>query len=116
MGLDWVQKTLRLRLGFTAYPGTLNVRPDQPVGMAQWERIRRGAGGVEIAPPDASFCRALCFRMEVTAPSASEKIPGAVILPEVENYPADKIEIIAAVNIKHSLGVGDGDRLTLKFF
>ena len=116
MAVEWVQDAVRERLGFTAYPATLNLRPAQPEGVARWEQVRRVAEAVEISPPDLSFCHALCFRVEVTVPSSGDKVRGAVLLPQVLNYPADKIEIVAPMNIKQSLGVRDGDRLTLEFF
>jgi len=40
---------------------------------------------------------------------------GAVLFPEVENYPDDKIEIVAPLRLKEHLGVGDGDQLTWEF-
>ena len=116
MALEWVQNALSERLGFTAYPATLNLRPDGAEGLARWEEIRWAAEAIEIVPPDPSFCRALCFQVEVAAPSSDEKIRGAVLWPQVPNYPADKIEVVAPVNIKQSLGVGDGDYLRVKFF
>jgi riboflavin kinase, archaea type len=38
-----------------------------------------------------------------------------VLLPEVTDYPKDKIEIVAPLRLKDALGVRDGDRLTLEF-
>jgi riboflavin kinase len=40
---------------------------------------------------------------------------GAVLLPEVEDYPRDKIEVVAPVRLKEALGVKDGDPLILEF-
>ena len=115
MALEWVQNALGERLGFLAYPATLNLRPDGAEGLARWEEIRRAAEAIEIVPPDPSFCRALCFQVEVSA-SSGEKVQGAVLWPQVTGYPADKIEVVAPVNVKQAFGVHDGDRLTLSFF
>jgi CTP-dependent riboflavin kinase len=49
------------------------------------------------------------------AAKEAEALKGAVLLPEVANYPKDKIEVIAAVRVKDRLGVRDGDPLTLEF-
>jgi CTP-dependent riboflavin kinase len=84
--------------------------------LERWEQIQRTAEAIEIVPPDPSFCRALCFQVEVSAPSSGEKVQGAVLWPQVTGYPADKIEVVAPVNIKQAFGVHDGDRLTLSFF
>ena len=37
-------------------------------------------------------------------------------VPEVKDYPQDKIEIVAPVRLKDHFRVHDGDRLTLEFF
>jgi riboflavin kinase len=47
--------------------------------------------------------------------ASNGKIRGAVLLPEVANYPKDKIEIVAPVRLKEALNVGDGDPLVLEF-
>lgn len=117
MALEWVQDALKKRLGFAAYPATLNVRPCSPQGLAAWEEMKLKAEVIEIVPPDESFCSALCFPVEVSMSGSAEvkRIRGAALLPQVDNYPADKIEIVAPVNIKESLGARDGDCLRLEF-
>jgi Transcriptional regulator of a riboflavin/FAD biosynthetic operon len=42
-------------------------------------------------------------------------VNGAVLLPDVKDYPKDKIEIIAPMRLKEAFGVEDGDQLTLEF-
>lgn len=117
MALDWVQNALKEKLGFTVYPATLNVRPCSPHALAQWEQVKLKTEAIEIVPPEQSFCCALCFPLEVSACRTGEtkRIRGAALWPQVENYPPDKVEIVAPVNIKESLGVRDGDSLRLEF-
>jgi CTP-dependent riboflavin kinase len=110
MSLPWVQQTLRERLGFSPYPATLNVRLDSEKEMGAWREVKRQVEAIDIPPPDASFCRARCFPVEIEG-----KQIGAVVLPEVEGYPPDKLEVIAPVRIKDELGVRDGDRVILEF-
>ena len=43
------------------------------------------------------------------------RVNGAVLLPDVKDYPKDKIEIIAPMRLKEAFGVEDGDQLTLEF-
>jgi CTP-dependent riboflavin kinase len=114
MALDWVQNALKEKLGFTVYPATLNVRPSSPQALARWEQVKLKTGAIEIVPPEQSFCCALCFPLEVST-GETERIQGAALWPQVENYPPDKVEIVAPVNIKESLGVRDGDSLRLEF-
>ena len=35
------------------------------------------------------------------------------VVPEVDGYPADKLELLAAVSVRDSLGLHDGDPLRL---
>ncbi len=110
MSLDWVQKVMREKLGFSPYPATLNLRLESEQEILQWKEIREQIGGIDISPADAFFCHARLFRVEIGG-----KVQGAVLLPEVQDYPMNKIEVVAPVHIKKSLNVRDGQLLTLEF-
>ena len=110
MALEWVQKALREGLGFAPYPATLNLRLESGEDIAAWREVKRAAPGIRIVPADPSFCRARCFLVEIEG-----KLKGAVLLPEVQGYPADKIEVVAPVRLKDELGVRDGEKITLEF-
>ena len=117
MALDWVQAALKQCLGFTPFPATLNVRPSATEDAAVWQRVREGSAGVTLAPAHGNFCNARLYPIAIIgqAGKVPEKILGAVLFPEVENYPDDKIEIVAPLRLKEHLGVGDGDQLTWEF-
>ena len=110
MALEWVQKLLQERLGFSPYPATLNLRLESEEERNLWREAQRQLKGVDIPSPNASFCQARCFLVDIEG-----KHRGAVLLPGVEDYPADKIEVIAPVRLKDELKVRDGDRITLEF-
>jgi riboflavin kinase len=116
MALDWVQATLKKSLGFAPFPATLNVRPKIQEDARIWEAVQKFPG-IPLPPWDNGFCSARLYRVEVEGPSTSVtgKVSGAVLLPDVNGYPKDKIEIIAPVRLKSALGVTDGDQLTLEF-
>jgi riboflavin kinase len=44
-----------------------------------------------------------------------QAVRGAVLVPEIDNYPSDKLEIVAPMRLKDELRVRDGDELTLEF-
>jgi len=117
MALDWVQAALKQCLGFNPFPATLNVRPRAAEDAVVWRRVRDGSAGVALAPARGSFCSARLYPIAIIgqAGKAPEKILGAVLFPEVENYPDDKIEIVAPLRLKEHLGVRDGDQLTWEF-
>ena len=110
MALDWVQKALRDGLDFSPYPATLNLRLESDKAMAVWQEVKSEMRGIDIIPPGPSFCKARCFLVEIEG-----KQKGAVLLPEVEGYPANKVEVIAPVRLKDELRVRDGGRVTLEF-
>lgn len=117
MSLGWVQEVLSERLGFTPYPATLNLRLESAGQVEEWGRIRGEVEGVEVPPPSPSFCRARCFHVavELLREGAGAAARGAVLFPAVEGYPPDKLEVVAPVNFKRSLGVRNGDRVLLTF-
>ena len=110
MASDWVQRSLGENLGFSPYPGTLNLRIESEPMMAVWREILAQVSGIEIAARDPAHCQARCFPVEIEG-----KYRGAVLLPEVDGYPADKIEVVAPVRLKDELKLTDGRRVTLEF-
>lgn len=116
MALDWVRKILRDKVGFAPYAGTLNLRLTSVQGVAEWQEFRQSVKGVDIPPPDPSICHARCYPARIE--TGRKNIEGggrvAVLVPEVKDYPADKLEIIAPFHVKKSLGIKDGDPLTLE--
>lgn len=116
LGVDWVREAIRERIGFDPYPGTLNLRlrGDE---QSRWEEFRRNGARSVLSPPDPGFCGALVYTgfLEGWASSAGPRERVAVVVPEVRDYPADKLEIIAAVSLKQTRSVRDGDELTVIF-
>ena len=91
------------RLGFVAYPGTLNVE----IEYIERNKIRllRGYGGIEIdefQAEDRTFGGVICFKATIN----SRK--GAIVLPKRSHY-ATVLEIISPDNLRETLGVHDGD-------
>jgi len=117
MALDWVQASLKQCLGFKPFPATLNVRPKSAEDRGVWRCARHELIALPLPPLDGGFCSARIYRIDILPPAsqASEKIDGAVLLPEVKDYPNDKIEIVAPMRLKDHLGISDGDPLTLEF-
>lgn len=115
MSLNWVQDALKQCLGFAPFPATLNVRPKDADDAQTWRLLRAESGGVPLEAK--GFCSARLYPIEVLsrAGAGENKIAGAVLVPEVKDYPSDKIEIVAPVRLKDHLGVRDGDAITLEF-
>jgi CTP-dependent riboflavin kinase len=114
MALDWVQAALKKSLGFAPFPATLNVRPKMEEDARIWQAVQKNLPGIPLPPVASGFCTARLYRVAVVGPGNAQAT-GAVLLPSVVDYPKDKIEIVAAVQLKSALGLKDGDQLTLEF-
>ncbi|MCK4439565.1 CTP-dependent riboflavin kinase [Candidatus Bathyarchaeota archaeon] len=104
--LSWVKERITEKLGFTPYPGTLNLK------LAKEEIRRRGllenTKAIEISPAEG-FSRGKCFKAKLT-----DDLDCAVIIPEVPNYPEDVIEIMAPTNLRDKLNLRNGDSVEIK--
>jgi riboflavin kinase len=106
--LPWAKTQIEKLLGFTPYPGTLNVR----VTRAEATRLKRvlaQSPGVEIVPKQG-FYRARCFGVMIM-----NKAHGAIITPQTPDYPVDIVEIVAPVHLRALLSLRDGSpvRITI---
>jgi riboflavin kinase len=115
MVLDWVQDLLNERLGYHPFPATLNVRPKDAEDAEVWRRVQRDHAGTPLTPASDGHCGAKLYRVEIYQEANSIKVGGAILLPEVDDYPQDKIEIVAPVRVKDHFRVDDGDQLTVEF-
>lgn len=105
--LDWVEQQIHGRLGFRPHPGTVNLT----LAGRDWDdalAAMRLARGIPIEPPPG-FCAAKCFAVLIAG-----RLEGAAILPDVDGYPADKLEIVSPVAVRQELRLGDGDSVTLQ--
>ena len=107
MGLPWVRDAVRQFVGFTPYPGTLNIRLDGDA-VGQWRRIAEGRA-VVLAPPPPETCGARLFP-SVVGPD----IEAAIIVPDVTRYGDDLLELVAAIHLRSRLGLRDDDMVTLQ--
>jgi riboflavin kinase len=85
------------KLGFVPFPGTLNVRLEEPFSA------ERQAIKIEgFAEEGKSFGECKCYRIKLNG------IEAAVVRPERSCYLAELIEVIAPIKLR-ALGLEDGD-------
>ncbi|MEE8515597.1 MAG: DUF120 domain-containing protein [Alphaproteobacteria bacterium] len=104
---EWARRQFVELLGIDPYPGTLNLLVEDEDDFETWRAIRKQAG-LTVAPPDPSWCNGTCYPATIGG-----AIKGAIVVPEIADYPTDKIEIIAEVELRRALGLADGDPVTL---
>jgi riboflavin kinase, archaea type len=106
--LQWVKEQFISKLAIDPYPGTLNLEISDPKDLKKFE-ILRATHGIEITPEDPSFCKGNCFQVLING-----RLKGAIVLPVVEGYPNNKMELITAENVKQALNVNPGDQLEVE--
>jgi CTP-dependent riboflavin kinase len=111
-GLDWVREQCREKLGFTPFPGTLNLR----ASTADLVLLRHTAAreGVEITPPTAEFCPATALPLTIEGQTAAAILPRASGFTD-ETHGTEVLEVIAPLGLKGKLGLQDGDRINLSY-
>jgi riboflavin kinase len=106
--LDWVEHQFHAKLGFRPYPGTLNLNlAGERLGQRHALRCRLPRALPSSRRPASAPRSALPY-------DRRPRIEGAAVLPDVADYPADKLEIVAPVAVRQELHLNDGDRVTLQ--
>ena len=106
--IPWVKNQCLSKLSIDVFPGTLNLDIGDKEGLRLLEDLKTSEG-IELTPEDPSFCSAKCHPILIAG-----KIQGAVIIPLVDDYPKNKLELIASVHIKDTLSVDTGDDLEIE--
>jgi riboflavin kinase len=106
--LPWVERQIIEKLGFTPYPGTLNLKLTKESIEIKKQLLK--AKAIEILPVKG-FCCGLCFKARIM-----DKIDGAIVLPQVPTYPEDVVEIIAPASLRETLKLKEGDEVQLKIY
>jgi CTP-dependent riboflavin kinase len=108
--LDWFQEQCLEKLGYTPYPGTLNIEisvEDIPEAAVIEQKAE-----IEFIPPDSTFCSGRAYPIEI------EGICAAIIMPaeEVRVHGKNIIEVISEVKLKDALRLDDGDSVELTVY
>jgi riboflavin kinase len=91
------------KLGFVPFPGTLNIKLDEPFVFNALRVIRIGG----FRDEERTFGDCCCYKIRV------ERIEAAIVRPERSSYPANLVEIIAPVNLREALGLANGDKVEM---
>ena len=105
MSIDYYKNEIKDKLGFEAYPGTLNIK----VGMEQIKllkniekiRIER------LIKNNKTFGGISCYKGKIN------NINGSIIVPDLTEH-GDIIEFIAPDNLKVELNIKDGDKIKIQ--
>ena len=109
MSLEGYKTQFESKLGFTPYPGTLNLLlTDQSTVLRKRLEESDGIPINGFTSENRTFGGGRCFHVAIG------KINGAVIIPDRSHYPNDLLEVIASKNMRSALGIKNGDLLSVK--
>ncbi len=102
-------RQFRDHLGFSPYPGTLNIRLS-PAAIAIRKRLGMGEWHVVegFESEGRTFGRVRCIGCRI------QNIPCGIVVPGRSHYPEDIIEVVAPTELRDALGVQDGDEVTVE--
>ncbi len=102
--LDWVCRQFRDKFGFDPHPGTLNLQVDR--NAIAWGKVCRGT---TIEPGAPGFCAAKALRVRV-----NDRLAAVWIIPEVPDYPANQVELMADQSLRDALDLRNGDTVSIQ--
>jgi phosphoglycolate phosphatase len=105
--LDWVRRQFVDLAGIDPHPGTVNLdvsEQHQPL-WKDWCALP----GEPMQSEDAAFCSARCYAVRIHG-----RIPGAIVLPQVPDYPAQKLEFVSALPVREHFSLVEGTTVRLE--
>ena len=102
--LPWVERQIQEKLGFTPYPGTLNIHL-----KSKSIKAKKQLEGVESFSvcPEKGYCTGRLMKATI------EGAECALILPQVPSYPKNVLEIIAKECLREKLKIKDDSEVTV---
>jgi riboflavin kinase len=108
LSLPQYTKQFAKKLGFTPYPGTLNVVVDDRNKKLMLNRMKGiVVDGFSIG--NRVLGKVKCFPVLV-----NKKVRGALVLPERSHYSSDTVEIVSRHNLREKLRLRDGSRVHIE--
>jgi riboflavin kinase len=102
--LPWVKRQIEENLGFSPYPGTLNLHLNKE--NAKKKILLENTNGITIEP-QIGYCPGILFK------ACIDSLECAIVAPKVTKYPVDMIEIISPLYLREHLNLADGNSVTI---
>jgi riboflavin kinase len=97
--LPWFKRQVEEKLGFSPYPGTLNlVLTGKNVENRRLLEVSNGL----MVKPQTGYYSGVMFRASI------DGLECAVVIPIMPNYPNDVLEVIAPIYLREKLKLADG--------
>lgn len=108
IGLPWVKSQTAEKLGFTPFKGTLNLLLDGDNSNII-EALENAKPTLIV--PEPGYCRGKCLKASIMG-----SVEGAIVIPEIEGYSKNVLEVIAPVNLRERFRLKDGDTVEIMVF
>lgn len=105
--LPWVKKQIQEKLGYTAYPGTLNIKISEK-DTAQRKKLNKKTA-IQIDPVQG-YCFGSIFKAII------KDIECAVIIPQVKGYPENILEVVAPIYLRETFKLKDNDLILITVY
>lgn len=107
------RKQFYRKLGFDPYPGTLNVRLEDPDLIRLNQRLRdlKGIPILGFEDVERSYGGVMTFKAKI-----NDEVSGALIVATRTVYGPDVLEFIAPVYLREKLDLNDGERVRIKVY
>ncbi len=101
---SWVRRQIEEKLNFTPYPGTLNLK-------LTGENAKKRS--LLVKTPTLKVCASEGYCSGSLFKASIGELDCAVVIPDIEDYLIDVLEIIARPNLREKLHLRDGDNITV---
>lgn len=105
VGYTWVKHEIEEKLGFTPYAGTLNLKLSAE--SIPQRKVLEASADLRICASEGG-CSGLLSKAQIGT------LECGIIIPNIENYPHDVLEIIAWAYLRERLKLRDGDNVAVK--
>ena len=106
MSMNHYQNEIKEKLGFNAYPGTLNLKINRKQADFLKTIIPIKINGFKLG--NKTYGGVSCYKAKI------KNIDGAIIVPDLTKHKKNVIEFIAPVHLKSELKIKEGDKVTIK--
>jgi riboflavin kinase, archaea type len=104
--LPWVENQIKEKLCFVPFAGTLNIRLNKE-GLLNKKMLTKAAC-IEITP-EKGYCKGVLIKAKITV------LDCAIIIPLVDGYPPNVVEVISPFFLRQRLHLADGSETAVMF-
>lgn len=107
--VDWVGEQLSEKLGYTPFPGTLNLKLTDPDAIEAFRELRKSQPILALNSPNASFCDAALYPALFNGAARC-----AVLWPQMDGQDEAILELVAPEGLRVRFRLEEGSRCSVE--